>query len=268
MLHPIVPAATGKASIIGLVAALLLLSGVAVAQQVGLAERRAMATYRKMNFPAQEKAIQSAAAFAVPVEVKWDTLTLAGQADNVQETWYLTDVYFTPLVEALTKITVDDMGKSALKAKLTRIVIHHDPATAPASNHAAGLRLEGGVLTLNYQPGANGSPDQVEPRAKAIQDFLESNLQPDARQGTGLGCSAWGKESPPERRECVGRKRTVEGRSFFSINPNRIDITQAGSFLQSSGGIVSAVHVALAAPTSPLKEKRRRCRIDITPPYA
>lgn len=148
----------------------------ASAQQSGLAERRAASVYQNALFPAQMKSIQMAAGFEVPVDANWDSLTLAGQADNMKEAWYITDIYVTPLVIALTKVASDEMGKGAVKEKLKKIVFKYDEATAPASNYANGLTFADGVLTLNYKPGSNGTPDQVEPRAKAIQEFLEGKL--------------------------------------------------------------------------------------------
>ncbi len=162
--------------IIGILSLLMLTATAAFAAQGGLAERRAMTAYQEAKYPEQLKAIQTAAGFEVPVEVQWDGLMLEDQAENFQEPWYLTDVYFSPLAGALKKVTADDMGKSALKAGLKKIVIRYDEATAPASSYTDGLTFEGGVLTLNYKPGANGSPDQAELRAEAIQKFLESKL--------------------------------------------------------------------------------------------
>ncbi len=146
----------------------------AMAQEGNLAERRAISGYQQTLFPVQVKSIQAAAGFEVPVEPKWETLTLAGQTESIKESWYLTDVYVTPLVVALTKVASDDMGKSALKAKLKKIVFAYNEATAPASAFEKGLSFEDGVLTLNFKPGVNA--DQIEARAKAIQEFLEGKL--------------------------------------------------------------------------------------------
>ncbi|WMD21575.1 hypothetical protein RAS12_04150 [Achromobacter seleniivolatilans] len=144
------------------------------AQGAGLAERRAIAAYQETTFPAQLKAVQTAAGYAVPVEVKWDTLAVAGKADRYKEDGYATNIYFVPLTEALRRITVDEMGKKALKDKLANIVVLYDEATAPSSAYANGLKFEGGTLTINFAPDINA--DDIKPRAEAIQKLLESKL--------------------------------------------------------------------------------------------
>jgi hypothetical protein len=61
---------TARRSMIGLVAALSFAPAASRAQAtIGLAERRAIATYRQDKYPAIEQGIQQAAGFSVPVEV-------------------------------------------------------------------------------------------------------------------------------------------------------------------------------------------------------
>ncbi len=78
------------------------------------------------------------------------------------------------MIDALKKITADDMGKAALKKSLQKVVVTYDKASAPASAYDKGLTFESGALTINFEPYANAS--EVAPRAMAIQKLLESKL--------------------------------------------------------------------------------------------
>ena len=144
-----------------------------------LTERRALKEYQDGRWPAQLKAIQDAAGFEVPVEVNWDTLALLGQASRFNSPDFWENTIFGPLAAALKEVTKDAMGKDALKGSLKKIVILHDPKTAPASNYANGVTFAGGALTINFHPGSNTDgptgPNYRE-RTKAIRAALEKGL--------------------------------------------------------------------------------------------
>ncbi|MDR2689995.1 MAG: hypothetical protein LBB76_09595 [Azoarcus sp.] len=140
----------------------------------GLAERRAITAYEQGAYATLLKDIQTAAGFAVPVEVKWETIALSDQADNYAQDDFWTNIFFVPLKQALATVAADDMGKQAVQAKLKKIVVHYDSATAPVSAYADGVSFKSGVLTLNFTPYTNAG--DIEPRAKAIQKVLEAGL--------------------------------------------------------------------------------------------
>jgi len=156
---------------------LLGLASVSFAQDshsLGLAERRAIKEYQEKTFPGLQAQITQAAGFEVPVEVQWDAIAQPGDADKYASDDYFTNIYFTPLVDALKKITADDMGKQALKSKLKKVVITYNKGTAPASNYATGINFDSGTLTINFEPYSNAG--DVTARADAIQKLLESKL--------------------------------------------------------------------------------------------
>jgi hypothetical protein len=66
------------------------------------------------------------------------------------------------------------MGKQAVRAKLRKIVVTFEEATAPATAYENGVKFEDGVLTLNFRPFTNA--DDVSPRAEAIRKKLEAKL--------------------------------------------------------------------------------------------
>ncbi len=139
-----------------------------------LPERRGIDAYQNGPFPQLRQRIQDAAGFAVPVEVKWDAIAVRGESSRYADKVYWTDVYFAPIADALAKVGADAMGKQALKDRLKSIVILYDQDTAPLSAYEKGVTFEGGVLTINFQPGVNAN-DTAE-RRDAIVKKLEAGL--------------------------------------------------------------------------------------------
>ena len=125
-------------------------------------------------FPGLLARIRAAAGTDLDVDVGWDRIALPGQAAQYGLPGYWTDIYFTPLITALSAITVDAMGKEAIKAKLRHVTVAYDPATAPASNYPNGLRFADGTLVINWHPNSNAA-DTAE-RAAAIQKVLTAGL--------------------------------------------------------------------------------------------
>ncbi|MDR3087515.1 MAG: hypothetical protein LBU45_06140, partial [Azoarcus sp.] len=62
-----------------------------------LAERRAIAAYESGPYATHLKDIQAAAGFAVPVEVKWETIAKPGEANSYSADAYWTNIFFVPL---------------------------------------------------------------------------------------------------------------------------------------------------------------------------
>jgi len=164
-----------RRGLLGLLAVIPLAPLAARAQAtIGLAERRAIASYRQEKYPAIEAGIQQAAGFPVPVDVEWDQLTLPGDAAYYAQDDYFGKTIFEPLTAALRSITADPMGRDALKAKLQRIHIRYDEKTAPASNYPNGLTFKDGMLDINWRPYANTA--DLQDRTQAITQLLERNL--------------------------------------------------------------------------------------------
>lgn len=136
---------------------------------MGLVERRAAKEFETKRFPQIKKEIDEAAGFEVPLEIKWDTLSIDGESQHYDTNW--PKVYFQPLVQALKGITFDDMGKDALKAGLKKVEIQN---VSGASSGNAMVSFKDGVLVLDHKPHTN--VDNVSERAKSIQQLLESKL--------------------------------------------------------------------------------------------
>jgi hypothetical protein len=102
------------------------------------------------------------------LEVAWDELAVDGYADSYPE--FFVKVYFQPLVRALTAITIDDLGRDALRAGLSKIVVRNSGQYA----NAGGLTFADSVLTMDRRSDAN--IDDGDERAKQLQQLLESSL--------------------------------------------------------------------------------------------
>ena len=135
---------------------------------MGLAERRAAERFKNDDYPAWKEKIDAAAGFDVPVEVKWDELAAADYADSYA-TWFPM-VYFKPMVEALSAVAIDEMGKDALRDGLKKIVVRNSEQYSSRS----GFAFDSGVLTMDHKPYTN--VDDGDERAKGLQKLLEAGL--------------------------------------------------------------------------------------------
>lgn len=135
---------------------------------MGLAERRGVERFKNDDYPGWKSRIDEAAGFDVPVEVAWDELAVADYADSYAD--FFPKVYFQPLVEALSAVAADDMGKSALREGLSKIIIRN----AGEFYSTAGISFADGVLTFDHKPQTN--IDYGAERAKGLQRTLESGL--------------------------------------------------------------------------------------------
>ena len=135
---------------------------------MGLAERRSVERFKNEDYPGWKSRIDEAAGFEVPIEVAWEELAVPDYADMYAE--YFPQVYFQPLVDALGAIGADDMGREALRAGMSKIVIRNtDEYFSPS-----GISFAGGVLTFDHKSDTN--THHVEERTKALQSLLESAL--------------------------------------------------------------------------------------------
>jgi hypothetical protein len=156
--------------------AFLIFGDLAAAQQkaLGLSDRRALQAYQEKIYPAQQAAIHKAAGVELPIEVRWDALAQPGQGESYSDDGFWTNIYFVPLEQALSQVTSDSMGKQAVRAKLKKVVVTYEEATAPATAYENGVIFEDGVLTLNFRPFSN--IDETSRRAEAIRKKLEAKL--------------------------------------------------------------------------------------------
>lgn len=135
---------------------------------MGLAERRAVEQFKHDDYPRWKAKIDQVTGFEVPVEVAWEDLAVDDYSGSYAD--FFPKVYFQPLVDALTAITVDEIGKSAARDGLKKIVI----LNTDQYSSTTGFTFRDGVLTIDHRPHANTGDG--EERAKGLQKLLESGL--------------------------------------------------------------------------------------------
>jgi hypothetical protein len=135
---------------------------------MGLAERKAIQELKDKTFPASLKKIQDAASFPVEVDVKWDSFSATDSRTDLYNVRF-EKVYVTPLADVLKEIAVDDMGKSALKSGLKKIIID-----GSSGSHPNGFTFNDGQLNITHKLDSN--IDDVDERKRYIKKLLESKL--------------------------------------------------------------------------------------------
>jgi hypothetical protein len=150
------------------IAIILVLMLIAVPAFAGLKEKRAVKDFQDKSFPKLTKEINAVAGTDIPVEVDWDSLAVDGYSDLYEEGF--TKVYFTPLLDALKEICADDMGKTALKEALKKVVIKNSSNSYSPSNFS----FSDGVLVIDHSPTSN--LNDTKERTKKIAKLLEDAL--------------------------------------------------------------------------------------------
>jgi hypothetical protein len=135
---------------------------------MGLAERRSVERFKNEDYPDWLARIEAAARFPVPVEVVWEELAVTDYADDYAD--FFPKVYFQPLVDALTAVTIDEMGTTAAREGIKKIIIRNTDQYYSTS----GFSFTDGVLTIDHQPNSN--VDYGDERAKGLRQILEAGL--------------------------------------------------------------------------------------------
>jgi hypothetical protein len=136
---------------------------------MGLQERRAAKAFQDGNYQTLTSEINTLAGYQLEFEVNWDTLALEEYSHMYEECF--PKVYFTPLINAIKEITIDDMGKEALKEALKKVVIKNEAGNVYGSTAYA---FSGGVLTIDHLPFSN--VDNITERSEELSKLLMKNL--------------------------------------------------------------------------------------------
>lgn len=135
---------------------------------MGLAERRSVERFKNEDYPGWKSRIDEAAGFEVPVEVAWEELAVDDFAARYAEHFPM--VFFRPLMDAFSAVAADDMGKTALREGISKVVIRNTDAFFDER----GISFADGVLTFDHKPYSN--IDEIEVRTKGLLAALESGL--------------------------------------------------------------------------------------------
>ncbi|PQJ69638.1 DUF6882 domain-containing protein [Polaribacter butkevichii] len=148
---------------------------------MGLKEKRIIQAFQKELFPALETEINTAAGFAVPLDISWNTLMEDRFSHLYNDTF--PKIYFLPLIEAFKAICIDEMGVELLKAGLKNVIIINENEE---HNLERAITFEEGVLKINHSPVINA--DAVDRKTARIISLLEEKLEEFA-EGTSDAAS-------------------------------------------------------------------------------
>ena len=135
---------------------------------MGLAERRAIKDFQDNHLAKLQAEINKAAGFDVPLEVNWDQLAVEGSSHLYIEAW--PEIFFKPVIEALSQIGRDDMGKDALKTGLKKIEFRN------ASGYYSptyAITFESGTLKIDHELSNVGDTSD---RTKTAIELMEKSL--------------------------------------------------------------------------------------------
>ena len=128
---------------------------------MGLAEKRQLAQLRDEAAPKYQRELQEITGSAIVYDIDWDSFANNMSAMNNFESNCL-----KPLSEIFRKITVDDLGKDAVKESIQTIQLSHGKDA-----NISSFTLLGGVLKMPWDwEGWPGSfyPDSVREKIESL----------------------------------------------------------------------------------------------------
>jgi len=117
---------------------------------MGLSERRAIEDFKANNLPGLTSEIEKLAGAPVPIEVRWEQIAYEAKEFKKGSTHYndvWTKLFFTPVIDALTRIGRDPMGKAALAGGIKKIIIEN---VSRSYSPTSAIKFEAGVITIDH----------------------------------------------------------------------------------------------------------------------
>jgi hypothetical protein len=150
------------------IAIILVLMMIATPAVAGLKEKRAVKEFQENAYPKLKKEIDTVAGLDVPIDVDWTSIAVKDYAHLYDEGF--TKVYFTPLLNALKEICADEMGKTALKTALKKVVIKNSSNSYSPSKFS----FTDGILVIDHSPTTNLG--DIKDRTSKLVKLFESAL--------------------------------------------------------------------------------------------
>ncbi|NJC28197.1 hypothetical protein [Neolewinella antarctica] len=133
-----------------------------------LAARRVVQNFQDATYPSLTERLNAAAGTELTYEINWDELVSEGYTDLYEQDW--PKLYFEPLIAAFTSLSADDIGKTALRDGLKKVVIRN---TTTCYSSTCWASFADGVLTLDHQ---FANVPLVEDRTASLLELLEKSL--------------------------------------------------------------------------------------------
>jgi hypothetical protein len=130
---------------------------------MGLAEKRLAESIKVEKLPEFEAKLKDKAGYDIKVDIDWNTFTAYNQYPLER-----LDIIFDDLESFVKKICTDDMGKEALKEKLTTIHL-----TNTENNDEVNMELKDNTLYLTHQLVQSSFSSQTDSQ---IADYVEKLL--------------------------------------------------------------------------------------------
>ncbi len=130
---------------------------------MGLAEKRLAESIKTDKLPAFESKLNDIAGYPIKVNIDWNTFT-------VYDEYPLTrlDIVFDDLTSFVKKICTDDMGKDALKEKMTAISL-----TNTDNKDLVNIELKDNTLALVVQLAGGSFSSQTDSQ---LANYVEKLL--------------------------------------------------------------------------------------------
>lgn len=138
------------------------------AKQGGLQGRRVIEEFINGPYANLQQKIWDAVGFEVKMDVDWDSF-YHQTADTSYWAGNFEKVYFEPMIEGLSTVCRDDMGKQAFKDKINTIKFVNTD-----NRYHGCCSLDGDTFVFDHGPDSN--VDYGNERTKEIVSFLETNL--------------------------------------------------------------------------------------------
>jgi len=130
---------------------------------MGLAEKRTAESIKTEKLPAFEAKLKDKAGYDIKVDINWDTFTGYDQYPLTR-----LDIVFDDLESFVKKICSDDMGKEALKDKMSTIQL-----TNSDNNDDLKMELKDKTLALTVQLVQGSFSSQTDSQ---IANYVEALL--------------------------------------------------------------------------------------------
>jgi hypothetical protein len=139
---------------------------------MGLKERRSIEEYKDGVFDEFASKIKEVIGKELSIDVDWEQLAIE---ERTHEYAGWSKIFFEPLIESLTNIAKDEMGKKALAEKVTNIKIQNTSGSISAGS-SNWFSFEDGVITLDHKLTNYSQDTEYLEKVKKLTSSIEARL--------------------------------------------------------------------------------------------
>jgi hypothetical protein len=139
---------------------------------MGLKERRSIEEYKDGVFDEFASKIKEVIGKELSIDVDCEQLAIE---ERTHEYAGWSKIFFEPLIESLTNIAKDEMGKKALAEKVTNIKIQNTNCSISAGS-SNWFSFEDGVITLDHKLTNYSQDTEYLEKVKKLTSSIEARL--------------------------------------------------------------------------------------------